>query len=628
MRILFTLVFLCTSASVIAKERITNFHSDIIIYNNSEMRVTENIDVNAGGNKIKRGIYRDFPTKYKDRLDNNYQVGFDIQAVLRNGNSEDYHVKSLPNGVRIYFGQEDRYLDHGNHQYVLRYKTNRQLGFFEDHDELYWNVTGNDWDFTIDKASADIELPVGIPANKIILEAYTGLQGAKEQKFEAYIDVGNRIHFETTSPLYPKQGLSIVVSFPKGFVNEPSTEDKLHYLFEDNKHLLYAAIGLLLLCGYYWFSWIKVGKDPEKGVIIAHYRPPDGYSPASMRFIEKMGYDNNCFASAIINLAVKGFLMIKENSNNDYTLKKTGQDVDMAAGETALTKSLFNNNKSIILKQSNHKRIASAINAHKASLKNDYELKYFLTNTAYFVIGILISIIILTIILFSSINTFNDPEALFFLIWLTPWTLACIAMSKSAWNHFTSKNYFSAIKSLFFIAPFLFFEIVVAILFVYMTSISLIIILLILCAINWLFFELLKKPTYKGRKLLDKIEGFREYINLAEKHELDYKHPKGKCPELFEQYLPYALALNVEDSWARQFASVLQHAKPGDQTYSPGWYHGGRWESTNLSGFTSSLNSSFSSAIASSSTAPGSSSGSSGGGFSGGGGGGGGGGGW
>jgi len=154
-------------------------------------------------------------------------------------------------------------------------------------------------------------------------------------------------------------------------------------------------------------------------------------------------------------------------------------------------------------------------------------------------------------------------------------------------------------------------------------------VLLIAVIINCLFYELLKAPTLAGRKLLDKIEGFRQYIDIAERHELDFKYPKGRSPELFEEYLPYALALDIEQQWGESFADVLARTQiSGGREYSPTWYHGTHWNNSNIGGFTSSLGSSFAGALASSSAAPGSSSGGGGGGSSGGGGGGGGGGGW
>ena len=126
---------------------------------------------------------------------------------------------------------------------------------------------------------------------------------------------------------------------------------------------------------------------------------------------------------------------------------------------------------------------------------------------------------------------------------------------------------------------------------------------------------------------MDRIEGFKMYLSTAEEHRLEKLHPPEKTPELFEKYLPYALALEVDQEWSEKFAGVLQRAAT-DQGYSPGWYHGRHWDSMHTGSFASGLGSSLSSAISSSSTAPGSSSGFGGGGSSGGGGGGGGGGGW
>ena len=171
-----------------------------------------------------------------------------------------------------------------------------------------------------------------------------------------------------------------------------------------------------------------------------------------------------------------------------------------------------------------------------------------------------------------------------------------------------------------FALPFIAGEITGLIMFAKVTSVSMCFVLVIAVIINWVFYELLKAPTLAGRKLLDKIAGFKQYIDIAERHELDFKHPKGKSPELFEEYLPYALALDVEQQWGESFADVLARTQvSGGRDYSPAWYHGSNWNNSNIGSFTSSLGSSFAGALASSSSAPGSSSGGGGGGSSGGG---------
>jgi uncharacterized membrane protein len=149
---------------------------------------------------------------------------------------------------------------------------------------------------------------------------------------------------------------------------------------------------------------------------------------------------------------------------------------------------------------------------------------------------------------------------------------------------------------------------------------------LILLIVNIVFYKTLKAPTLQGRKLMDQIEGFRQYLSVTEKDRLNILNPPEKTPELFEKYFPYALALDVEQKWSEQFSDVLKAA--AEKGYSPGWYSGSDWSYRSPGRFGSQLSGTFTSMIAASSHAPGSSSGGGGGGGSGGGGGGGGGGGW
>jgi uncharacterized membrane protein len=162
-------------------------------------------------------------------------------------------------------------------------------------------------------------------------------------------------------------------------------------------------------------------------------------------------------------------------------------------------------------------------------------------------------------------------------------------------------------------------------------SIALLIVVLVNTLMHGLFAYLLKAPTARGRWLLDQLDGFRLYLDVAEKDDLNRAHQPEKTPELFEQYLPYALALGVEQHWADQFTDVFARMQADSQrAYQPLWYQG-NFDPGRLGSFASSVGSDFSSAISSAATPPGSSSGGGGGGgggSSGGGGGGGGGGGW
>ena len=132
-----------------AAEIIHSFHSDIDIRTNGDIYVTENIIVNSEGKSIKLGIYRDFPTTYTDARGRSIQVGFEVLSVSRYGEPEAFHIEDRTNGKRLYIGQSNILLSPGEYDYQIAYLTTRQIGFFDDFDELYWNVTGNGWNFPV-----------------------------------------------------------------------------------------------------------------------------------------------------------------------------------------------------------------------------------------------------------------------------------------------------------------------------------------------------------------------------------------------------------------------------------------------------------------------------------------------
>jgi uncharacterized membrane protein YgcG len=599
------------------------------------MQVVESIRVRAEQDRIQRGIYRDFPTGYRDRFGNRYRVDYSVTGVQRDGVDENYFTEARANGKRTYIGRGDVILPAGEYTYTFSYTTSRQLGFFADHDELYWNVTGNGWEFPIDYASARIFLPEGIVTNTVTASAYTGTEGSTEQAFEEYRYKGGTVFIEAARPLGVQEGLTIVVGWPKGFVVEPTAGQRLEYFYRDNRHIIIGMAGLLLVLGYYLLVWVRLGRDPKPGVLVTRYQPPDGYSPASLRFIERMGYDRKCFASAVINLAVKGYLKINE-ADGEYTLARTGNDVSMARGEAALAKKLFGGSWTRALKPANHSWISDAMQAHQTSLEHDYEFNYFNSNYRYFIGGMILTIAAMGFAVVMMPDRESMGGSVFMITWLSIWSFGVyflIQQALHAWRRTGGgvMTVIAAVHVTVFALIFIAAEIFVIVTFGRMISWVLVAMILIGAAINWLFYELLKAPTLAGRNLLDKVAGFRNYIEVAEKQELAFRHPNGRSPELFEMYLPYALALGVEQKWAEKFADVLTKvSSAGTVAYHPVWYSGSNWDNNHIGDFSSSLGSGFSNAIAASATAPGSTSGggSGGGGSSGGGGGGGGGGGW
>ncbi len=637
MKRLLLLLLLLNTIVAAADERILDFHSDIRVDVDGSMEVSETIRVRAEGRAIKRGIFRVFPTDYRDDQGNRYRVGFELLAVQRDGLGEDYRSERQDNGVRVYIGNANVRLTPGDYTYTITYRTDRQLGFFSDHDELYWNVTGNGWDFPIERASARVHLPDAIESDRIRAEAYTGPSGARGEDYRAET-LEEGAYFETTRPLGAREGLTLVVSWPKGIVHEPTGRERLIWLLEDNRDLAAGLVGLLLLTGLYLAVWFRVGRDPEPGVVIPQYEPPAGFSPAAARYISRMGHDDKTFTAALVSLAVKGYLRLEQN-DDEYTAIRSDKlpGDDLGPGERRLLKSLFDKGrlKSVPFKQKHHARIRSAIESNKNALAINYDKVYFLTNRIWLVPGILITV--LTLIASISMSASEDaPVGAFMLVWLSGWSVGVLFLARTAYSAWRSADsaigYGSAIGATLFALPFFIGELVGFGVLISVTSFSMLVVLLLLLGINLLFYQLLKAPTLAGRKVLDKLEGLRLYLEVAEKDEMQFKHPPERTPELFELLFPYALALDVEQPWAERFAAVFAQLERERRPYTPAWYHGGSFNSHAIGGFAHSMGGSLSSAISASSTAPGSSSGSSGfgggGGSSGGGGGGGGGGGW
>ncbi|MCW8890941.1 MAG: DUF2207 domain-containing protein, partial [Sedimenticola sp.] len=529
------ILLLLVSQGTGAREAILDYFSDIQVQQDASMVVEESIQVRAEGNVIKRGIFRDFPTDYSDRLGTRYRVDFELLEVRRDGNPEPYHTERRDNGIRIYVGDKNTFLKPGIYRYTLRYKTNRQLGFFDQHDELYWNVTGNGWAFPIHKASARIQLPNSVPLGAIQAEGYTGAKGASGGDYRAEVTSDGDALFETTSLLPGYHGLTIVVSWPKGHVVEPDQEQKLAWFMADNQGLLIAGGGLLLLLGYYLLAWYRVGRDPHSGVTIPLYTPPAGYSPASMRFIRKMGYDDQTFGAAIVNMAVNGYLTIKESDAGTFTLTKTGETPKLAPGEAAIASALFSGRgRSIELKQKNHSRLGKALKAHKNALKRDYEKIYFITNSGFIIPGILITIALLA----GGILTAGTEEALaiggFMVVWLSIWSIAVYKLALNVFQAWRSARaskvtgYAKAFFTTLFALPFFAGEAFGIGMLTFAISLPFTLVLLVAVGINFLFYEWLKAPTLAGQKLLQQVEGFRLYLGVAEQDELNFKHPVEK----------------------------------------------------------------------------------------------------
>jgi uncharacterized membrane protein YgcG len=606
-------------ASAHAQERITRFESVVEIAPDGWLDVTETIAVEAEGQEIKRGIFRDFPVVYKTLWGLKRTVDFEVLEVLRDGKKEPWVTNDTanPGSVRVYIGDSNRMLPHGVHVYTLRYRTNKQLFVGQEWDELYWNVTGNNWAFPIEQARSEIRMPQGAQAESV--SAYTGRQGEKGDDYRVVSRSEGLVIVETTKPLGAEEGLTVSVTWPKGFVADDANPENFATLAQDNFWLLAGAAFLAVVFFYYFAVWVVIGRDPPRGTIIAQYSPPDGFTPSAVRFVNGLGkFDDRSFGAAVLQLAVAGALRIEKNGV--FALLKTDKEPDLLPGQQKFCDALFADGPRISLEQKNHATLGKAKEKLRKWLAADFEKQYFLRNSGWWFFGIFLSLVPAGL---SLLQAGEIAPALFMIVWLSIWTVGVSAMLSTIISGFRAGKYLSSLPLALFSLPFIagwFFGVFMLLMF---TSIWVVGIFIVGAVMNAIFYHLLKAPTLEGRQVMDLIEGFRHYLSVAEVDRLDSMAPPQRTPRLFEKFLPYALALDVEQKWAEQFADVLAAT-----SYKPEWCSGSGFATFHVSSIGSTFGSSMVSSLASASTAPGSSSGSGGGGSSGGGGGGGGGGGW
>jgi uncharacterized membrane protein YgcG len=629
-------------------ELIKRFESDVEVQPNGDLIVTENITVNVELREIRRGILRDFPTIYSLPDGRRVAIGFEVLSVQRNGWDEKYSTESLYNGTRVRIGDPSQMLSRGEVAYTIKYRTTRQIGFYADFDELYWNVTGTGWTLAIENVVATIKLPAG--AKIQARSFYTGAQGARGEDARVVGESGNIIVFRTTKSLPRANGLTVAIAWQKGIVAPPGQWLAARYFIFDNIAAALSILGFAIVFFYFFCQWFRYGRDPAKGTIIPVFAPPAGMSAAAMRFVDKYAtFDDKAFTAAIVELGVKGHLKIAEEKGVTRVEKREGGK-GIFKGEEAVKRHFFTKKNKLALVKENHLQVGGARDALKASLKWLYD-DLFRNNYGKWALGLFLTFVAVVLALTGIAIQFSGAYAgdafIGTLLPVIPLMLASFALNNGITAR-TDNGFLIGVGVIFGIIP-----AALGLWYVWRNVSGYYEVIPTVCAFASVmlcafYLEWMEAPTKEGRKTLDHIEGFREYLSTADEGpRLEALNPPEKTPELFERMLPYAIALDVENSWAEKFknvlaAAALAPAAAGAAAMSH-WYSGKHDWSKDTGNFTSAVASSLTTTVAASATAPGTSSsysgssssssssfsgGSSGGGSSGGGGGGGGGSGW
>ena len=634
-----------------AAEVIHSFELTVRVAKDGELTVVETVRVQAEGRQIRHGIYRDFPLTFKDAGGTLREVTFSILNISRDGKPERHHTERRHGAIRIYIGDKDTIVPRGDHTYVLRYRTGRQVRWFEGKPELNWNVTGNFWNFPIDAVSYSLLLADA--ARPTRWTAYTGRLGVFGTDWRGSIGSDGMLTVETTRRLAPGEGLTVVAALPEGAVEPPTRNMLLWWEILDARRWILAGLGFVLVLGYYFAAWRAVGRDPRGGVIIPLFHPPPGISPALANYIHDWGLGRDkwrAFTAAILSLAVRGLVRV-EQEGDTLTLTGTGKQpaggvAKLPPGERAVFSYVSVGGKTVINKD-HASSVAALDKSFKTSIEGENKDRFFRRNLVYVLVGLaMTAVVVLGVVTFGGLHD-EDFKILFatafggFFIGMFLLPVLQAVLGGANFKNLASLAIHLAVFAVFVaiafniadaINPALIaraipkaWEFVQAYPFPFLLVAA-------FAGLNGLFLYLMRAPTALGRPIMDQLAGFRLYLETAESDRLNMQAPEI-TPERFEAILPYAVALDVEKPWSAAFASALRRAHPEDadpmRHYRPGWYAGSSWSGGDFSHSVASTVSSMSSAFASATPVSSGSSGfGGGGGGSGGGGGGGGGGGW
>lgn len=555
---------------------IDRFDVDVWVGEDATIDVVERIRFRFDGSW--NGIYRDIPVEYRTPAGLEKHFDLDVDYVrdesgqdLRYETSRERHYRRVKAWVP---GATNT-----SRTVVIGYRVENALLFFDagdegfekGHDELYWNVTGDEWEMPIRASSARVHLPEGVTGTRAIV--YTGPFGSREQAATVE-ETEDGFYFEATRGFAPHEGLTVAVQWDPGVVERPTVVESAGRVIGANWVLL---IPFLAFFGM-WKLWDARGRDPARRPITVQYEPPEGLSPAEAGALMDHRVDPHDVTSILVDLAVRGYLRIEEVERSGLIEFFGGKEYRLVRTRDGATWQE--------LEPFEREVLAGIFGA--GGYEDEVDLSD-LKNEFYTHLPKIREEIYDRLVELGHYTRRPDK------VWRTYLIGAAVIGFLSIWG-------------VGMLTPIL-----------GISAVALAIAGVATAVVVGIFGAVMPARTVSGTRTLEHVLGFEEYMNRVEE---DHLKRTVTSPELFEKYLPYAMAMQVEERWARAFEGILKQP--------PDWYVGTGHGTFRATDFTSRLSAMTTSASSTMSSSPRSSGGSgfSGGGGSGGGGGGGGGGGF
>jgi len=578
-RIAFVIVtLLAAAASVALADRgayvIRSFHTALEVERDGDVMVAERLEVDFSA--PRHGIYRSIPVRYTDPRGFGYALGFRLLEVTDDeGNRQ--RVKQSRDGryVNLRIGDPDREVT-GSVIYIIRYRVRDALVARPEHDELYWNATGNEWQAAIEHASATVRLPEAVDDAALETAAYVGRFGSRESG--ALLDRPGpaEVAFASPRPLGPLEGLTVAVAWPRGLVSRPSAALRVARFLGENWVL---AVPLLVLVTMLRLWWLR-GRDPAgRGSVVVRYEPPEGVSPGEIGTVVDENVDKRDLTATLVDLAVRGHVRIRVDKKEGFLGLFSSESVvferlDAGDGERLLL---------------HEQRLLDALFAGGSEVEMDDLRAKFYRHVPEIKDALYARVV--------DRGYFAGKPSRVRAAWVGIGLAAGAVTFLLGWGWVMVRGG---------ILP---HALIVPIVAAVATAIA--------CSS---FAPAMPRRTRRGVELREWALGFEEFVDRVEGERLE----QDRARNVFESLLPYAMALGVAAAWARRFEGVYAAG-------SPGWFvghdPGAAWSTR---GFERTLSHAMDRTASAMTEAPRSSgsSGSGGGGSSGGGGGGGGGGSW
>src|ERR1700730_1178224 len=559
----------CAGTKRAPGEKIDSFATDITVHEDTSTEVREEFVVHSEETYFKWGMIRHLPITSNERWDKRFGgewkddtgIRVKILEVTEDGERVSYQQGSGAGYAQLQIGKIDVPLARGDHSFVINYLAEGVLRSLADHDELYWNVLGHYLDLPVEKATVRVHLPGGVPTKEIRPDATVGGRGVSNPR-----NPDTELTREEESPgtpsyratnLGPAQSLSVAVSWPKGFLTPPKMG-----VFARDRWLLGAPVVLFF---YYLIAWMRLGPEPALGSVPVRYDPPEELSPAAVRYIRTTGSDARTLAAVIAQLAARGCMEI-ESQDGKYELTQLKADASvltkLAPEEARVLEMLFEDGKEIIL----HPNKGDELNKYSLAIQGQLQKRldgvYFTRHVGYIAIGILAS---LTAAMWMALTAEGkDTSGLLFLTW---WFLFCgttlgaivltsiIPACKLALRGMGGTRLL--LIGLGVLAAFGSVFVMLLRMMVINVSPMYAVTLVALVGINLAWIPALKRMTARGRQAVAEIEGFRIFLEKVEQDRMQRLNTKDGTPSAAVELLPYAIALEVRQSWGDHLAEAF-----------------------------------------------------------------------